>query len=51
MLVPSFSTTHRRSQASPLEERKIGNMGIINSNICLLDLLSVLRDRVFIETR
>lgn len=55
-LLGSFSLsaplTGELSHWAPSSEKwEVGNMGIINSNICLLDLLSVLGDRVFIETR
>lgn len=51
MLVSSLYSTPRAAETLDTVLREMGSVGIINPNICLLDLLSVLGNRVFIETR
>lgn len=51
MLGSSFYTTHRSAQIWDPILRAMGTVGVINPNICLLDLLSGCGDRVFMETR
>lgn len=49
--LPTVSIGQLRHWTPSLEKREMENVRMINSSVCLLGLLSVLGDRVFIETR